>query len=419
MPVPFILRERGRLEHNARSVVRRQAFVIPIYRWQDGPFYRLGLQFYDFLAGTWSFGPSRWLSRDETLQHLPGILTRQLRGGVLFWNGQFDDARLALQLAKLAAREGAILLNHTACVDYLRRSGTVCGVRIFDKILQGELEIPTRVTINATGVEVDSMRRLVDASKPPLIAASQGSHLVLPKAFLPGTSALLLPATDDGRVLFAMPWKERILLGTTDIPAIDLTAFPQIRPEESAYLLDHISRYLATRPSLDHICSTFTGRRPLFRKTESDLASTARLSREHVIEHTHPGLFSVAGGKWTTYRKMAEEALHRVENEQHWQARPCRTRNWPLLPLPPELDPPDREVFFLEKGLPAALIRYFMQNEMAETVEDILARRTRCLLLDARKAMQMAPAVATQMRQINGREVDWEKQQLADFSQTV
>lgn len=410
------LQERGRLENNAPGMVRRQAFVIPVYRWQDGPFYAAGLKFYDALAGTWSFGPSRWLSREETVQHLPGITTLDLRGGVLYWDGQFDDARLAIQLAKSAAREGAILLNHANCVDYLRQSGTICGVRIYDKVNQETLDIPARVTINATGVEVDSMRRLVDSAKPPLISASQGAHLVLPQAVLPGSSALMLPATDDGRVLFAIPWMARIILGTTDTPVREISPQPQARAEELSYLLDHVSRYLVTRPGLDDICSTFAGLRPLFRKTN---VSTARLSREHVIEHTHPGLFSVAGGKWTTYRKMAEDTLSRVESEQDWKPRTCRTRNWPLLPLPHQLDLVNSAATSPENGLPTELIRYFMSEEMAETVEDILARRTRWLLLDAGQAMRMAPSVVREMRRINGRDDNWEQQQLSDFGKVA
>ena len=275
------LRERGRLLRNAPHLVHNLAFVIPNYSWWDGPFYALGLKLYDAMAGRLSLGASRWLGRDETLRLIPTVEPAGLSGGVLYHDGQFDDARLAINLAQTAAGLGAAVVNHCECAGFIKEAGRITGVRARDLETGDEFEVRARVVINATGVFVDSIRRMDEPASRPVVTVSQGIHLVLPRKFMPGDAAMMIPNTADGRVLFAVPWHGRVVVGTTDTPMPEASAEPRALTEECRFVLGHACKYLAKDPVAADVLSVFAGLRPLVKARGA--GSTAKLSRDHTI----------------------------------------------------------------------------------------------------------------------------------------
>ncbi len=397
------LHERAILRRNAPHLVGDLPFVVPVYDWWEGPFYGAGLKLYDLLAGRHGFGRSKLLSFDETVEKLPTIERRDLRGGVVYHDGQFDDARLVIELAKTAADHGAVLVNRMPVVAFVTRAGAITGVVARDGELGTEQEIPARVVVNAAGPYADHVLRLEDDSAPKMIRASQGVHLVLDREFLPGDSAIMVPHTDDGRVLFVIPWKGRVLVGTTDTP-VDETSFePKPFAEEIAFLLEHAGRYLRRHPTPADVLSAFAGLRPLVRS--GNHGSTASIARDHAVHVSRGGLVTIAGGKWTTYRKMAEDSVDHAALVGELPERACRTKD-------------------LAIGDPARTCRpenvaQAVRTEMARTVEDVLARRTRDLLLDARASLAQAPAVAGALAQELGRDAAWERSQLDSYERLV
>jgi glycerol-3-phosphate dehydrogenase len=405
------LRERGLLARNAPHLVHTLDFIIPAYGLTDRTFYGLGLKLYDTLAGPLSLGSSRILSRHETLEHLPNIEPSGLRGGVLYRDAQFDDARLAITLALTANDHDAVLLNHAEVLDFTREDGRITGVLVRDRIGGGDLSVRARFVINATGVYVDALRALEDPAAAPRVSVSQGAHLVLPRRFLPGASALMVPKTDDGRVLFAIPWRDRVLVGTTDTARPAPEAEPRALAEECAFLLSHARRYLSETPSAGDVLSVFAGQRPLVRGKAG--AETKSLSRDHSISIGPGGLLTVAGGKWTTYRAMAEEIVDLAAKITGLPPKPCPTAGLPLrasTPILPGSEPLHRQLPYFE-----AEVRRAAREEAAQTVEDVLSRRTRCLLLDARAASACAPRVAAILAEELGHEDAWIAAQTAAF----
>lgn len=404
------LEERGRLLRNAPHLVHQRAFIVPSYAWWESPFYGIGLKLYDLLAGRHGFAPSRYLGRNAVIAALPGIATTGLHGGTRYIDGQFDDARLAVALAQTAAAKGATLLNYCPVVALCKKNGRVSGAVLRDAETGADFTVTARVVINATGPFCDEVRRLDDPQAVPLITPSQGTHLVLPRRFLPGDSALLVPHTADGRVIFIIPWLDRVLVGTTDIPVTQATPEPQPQAAEIDFLLATAKRYLAKPVGRDDILSIFAGIRPLV----SGQGATAGLSREHtLLVDPNSGLLSVAGGKWTTYRRMAEQAVDLAQRLGQLPAEPCPTANLPICAASaPEPSPP------LHPGLPltAGEIRRACREEMARRVEDVLARRSTCLLLDAAAAVAIAPAVAALMADELGRDASWVDQEVAAFT---
>jgi len=426
------LHERTLLRRNAPHLVHDLPFVVPSYDWWQGPFYGVGLRIYDLLAGRHGFGRSRPLTREQTLERLPGLEPVGLRGGVVYHDGQFDDARLVVHLARTAWREGATLLNY-APVTGLRRSGDiVTGVTMRDSESGEEIEIPARGVINAAGVFADAVRRFDDPQAMSMLRPSQGVHLVLDRSFLPGNAAIMVPHTDDGRVLFLIPWQGRVLVGTTDTAVKDVAVEPRAKPGEIAFLLEHVGRYLVRDPGPGDVLSVFAGLRPLVAGGE---VSTAALSRDHVVHVSPAGLVTVVGGKWTTYRKMAQDAVDqaavvadlppeacvtaelRIHGAAEGDSSPgphgadrgaveavCAERPGWGQPIVPGLD--------VRRGDVAWAARY----EMARTVDDVLARRTRSLLLDARAALEAAPAVADVLAAELDRDTTWAEQQAQEFT---
>ena len=429
------LRERGLLCRNAPHLVHSLPFVIPNYHWWEGPFYGIGLKVYDGLAGRLGLEPSRWLTRGDVLELLPNLEREGLNGGILYHDGQFDDARLAINLAQTAAEHGAVVLNHCRCAGLLKEKGHVAGLRLIDEEGGREFEVRARAVINATGVFADSVRAYDEPSAPPLLSPSQGIHLVLPADFLPGNTAVMIPKTDDGRVLFAVPWHGRLVVGTTDTPVAQAALEPRALPEEIDFVFGQITRYLARDPSRHDVLSVFAGLRPLI-KAEAE--STAALSRDHLISVSESGLITLGGGKWTTYRKMAEDVIDHAEMVGGLDQHACRTRD---LPVHGAAGAPAAESSHLRVyGADAAGIRdlitaepalgrrlhpqlefleaevvWHARHEMARTVEDVLARRTRALLFDAQAALEAAPRVAALLASEFGRDTAWQAHQVRHF----
>ncbi|HMS79779.1 MAG TPA: glycerol-3-phosphate dehydrogenase/oxidase [Burkholderiaceae bacterium] len=429
------LHERAALLRNAPHLASPIGFVMPAYRWWEARFYGAGLALYDRLAGRDALGRTRRLDRAATLAELPGVRAQGLRGGVLYWDGQFDDARLALALARTAAAHGALLLNHVEAIDLLHEDGRVRGVRARDRETGEARDVRARAVVNATGVWVDALRARDGAASgrdvPPIVAPSQGVHLVVDRAFLPGERALLVPATADGRVLFAVPWLGRTLLGTTDTPREDLAAEPEPFADEVAFVLREAGRYLARAPTRADVRSAWVGLRPLVRPSGESAADTKALSREHTVTTSPSGLVSVTGGKWTTYRAMAEDVLERCADAGLIERRPggatatLRLAGAPAPggsapgqgPAPPIAAPPGPHLYgsdapaldalpgadrMLAEGLTEAMVRSAARREGARTVEDVPARRSRLLFLDAAAADAVAPEVAALMREETG-----------------
>lgn len=431
------LQERDTLRRNAPHLVHELAFVVPSYAWWESPFYGAGLKVYDFLAGHHGFGVSRHLSADRVAELLPGIATAGLHGGTLYYDGQFDDARLAVSLARTAVDEGATLVNYCETIALQKDGGgRIVGAILLDRESGREHAVAARCVVNATGPFCDSLRRLDHPDAAPVIAPSQGAHLVLDREFLPGNAALMVPHTDDGRVLFAIPWHHCLLVGTTDTPVPEVGGEPLATVTEIDFLLANLNRYLSRPARREDIRSIFTGIRPLVRSAPN--ANTASLSRDHsLFADPASGLITITGGKWTTYRRMAEDTVNVAAERAGLVRRPCTTRALPIhgthreaerfgslaaygadAPAIQELINQDPRLGArLHPRLPAvaAEVLWACREEMARTVEDVLSRRTRSLLFDARAAAEAAPAVAGLMAAELGRDKDWEQLQSAAF----
>src|SRR3954465_8565949 len=298
------LRERGYLLKNAPHLTRALPFVVPVYSWTDKFYYGIGLKMYDVLSGKLSLGKTRLLNKKEALEHLPGIDKKNLRGGILYYDGQFDDARLAIELAVTAANNDATILNYCEAIDLLKENNEVKGVVFEDLINEITYEVTAQVVINATGVFTDRIIQMDEPEGEALVEPSQGIHLVVDKKFFPGGKAMMIPKTDDNRVLFAVQWHDKVVLGTTDTPVDEINFEPQPLEEEIEFVLSHANRYLAENITRNDVRSMFAGLRPLVRKRGAK--TTAMLSRDHTIMVSKAGLVTITGGKWTTYRKMAE-----------------------------------------------------------------------------------------------------------------
>jgi len=396
------LHERGILRENAPHLVHDLAFVVPNYEWWEAPFYGIGLRLYDLLAGKYGFGKSRNLSREETLGRIPTLRTDGLRGGVVYYDGQFDDSRLLIHLVWTAVEQGAMVVNYCRAETFAMEGGVVAGVVARDMESGETFDLKARVVINATGAFSDSVRRAADSSAAPMIAPSQGAHIVLDQSFLPGDSAIMVPHTSDGRVMFAIPWHGHTLVGTTDTPVSDVALEPRPLDAEIDFIIENAARYLHHAPGREDVLSAFAGIRPL---VKSGGGSTAALSRDHSIHVDANGLLTIAGGKWTTYRHMAEDSVNRAAMLGGLPERDCVTRSLRLHGYAED----SVSVYgsdaaaIAELGRSAALhpalpytegeVIWAVREEMARTVEDVLARRTRALLLNARAAMEMAPRV--------------------------
>lgn len=435
------LHERAIMMRNAPHLVRDLRFVVPRYSMWEGVFYGSGLKLYEMLSGKESFGPSKSLNVQETIAAIPNVNREGLEGGIEYHDGQFDDARMALTLVRTAADRGAAVANQLPVSELLKDAhDRVRGARVTDLETGAAFDIRARVVINACGIWADDVRRLDAPNAAPRVEPAQGSHVVLPKSFQPSDCAIMVPHTDDGRVLFAIPWHDVLVLGTTDIPREHPVDEPRPAPEEVHFILRNAERYLAKRPEVRDILSVFAGLRPLVRAAPGE--ATKDLSRSHTVLTSPSGLVTIIGGKWTTYRRMAEDAVDKAAQLAALAPVPCPTAalplhgaasydralhpdqdwarvygtDWPAIVDLERADPHNAQRLHPRLPHSRAAVIYAARHEMARTVEDVLSRRTRALLLDARAAMECAGEVAAMLARELKRSPDWQADQETSFA---
>ncbi|RIJ50505.1 glycerol-3-phosphate dehydrogenase/oxidase [Maribellus luteus] len=434
------LRERGRMRRNAPHLVRDMRFIIGNYKWWERSFYTVGLTCYDLLAGKLGLGRSLPLSSSRIKKEIPGLKQDGLMGGVVYHDGQFDDSRMAITLAQTAFDHGGACLNYVR-VNGLEKdsSGRVCGVRAVDLLDGHEFTVNSRVVVNATGVFIDDVMGMDSRQANKKVRPSQGVHLVVDRKFLGGDSALMIPKTRDGRVLFGVPWHDKVVLGTTDTPLNEASLEPCALEEEVDFILDQAGQYLAKQPTRSDVLSVFAGLRPLAAPTNGDGQKTKEISRSHKIYQADSGLLTITGGKWTTYREMAEEVVDRAIGIGGLSRRKCVTANMKLhgyavqgpesgwdyvygsdrekLRQLEQNDAANKELLHPEYSFRVSHVLWAVREEMAQTVEDVLARRVRALFLDARAAIEMAPRVASILAKELGKNNEWAREQVAVFNQ--
>jgi glycerol-3-phosphate dehydrogenase len=434
------LKERGILRQNAPHLVHDVPFVVPNYSWWEAPFYGIGLKIYDLLAGKYGFGRSRVLSREETLEHLPTLRQEGLRGGVIYHDGQFDDARLLIHLIATAVDHGAIALNYAPVIELRKDAdGFIDGVVAVDRETGERFTCAARVVVNATGIFTDEVRRMAEPEAATLIAPSQGIHLVLDRAFLREETAVMVPHTSDGRVMFAIPWHNHTVLGTTDTPIDKPSYDPLPLEEEINFILETAAEYLSHAPTRADVLSVYVGIRPLVKAAGGDATKTSALSRDHTIHIDASGLLTIVGGKWTTYRRMAQDTVDHAVTLGKLPDNPCVTETLHIHGYAEDADLFGALAVYgsdataiqtlvrerpelaeqLHSALPyiAAEIVWSARNEMTRTVEDALARRTRALFLNARAAIAMAPQVASLLAKELNKDSTWASDQVAVFTQ--
>lgn len=433
------LRERGRMKQNAPHLVKDQAFVISNYTWWDNFLYFCGLTFYDILSFGFGFGRSRFISPRKVLQYLPTVIKKGLKGGIVYHDGQFDDSRMAINLAQTAAENGAVVLNRASVEAILHDTdGNVSGVRFTDFESERKFEIKSKCVINASGVFVDEVMSMDMPAHKRLVTPSQGIHLVFDRKFLPGDHAMMIPKTSDGRVLFAVPWHNRIVVGTTDIPQTKPELEPKPLKEEVDFILETAALYFETPPTYSDVLCVFAGQRPLA-APDKEGKSTREISRGHKIIVSPHRLITITGGKWTSYRLMAEDTVDRAIRMGLLENRPCVTKKMRIhgYRKNPDLSDhlyvygSDRERILdliecnpalgcrISERYPytAAEVVWAVREEMALDVEDVLARRVRLLYIDAAEAIKAAPQTARIIADELGRDQQWVDDQVAAFTE--
>ncbi|SPE18739.1 Glycerol-3-phosphate dehydrogenase, FAD-dependent [Candidatus Sulfotelmatomonas gaucii] len=434
------LRERGHMLRNAPHLVHDLSFVVPAYSYFSLPYYGMGLKLYERLSGKLSFGRSELLSRKTTLELLPGVTNNHLRGGILYHDGQFDDARYAVSLVRTLQDLGGIAINYVEAIGLIEHGGKIAGIQARDVEDDTIFDLRARAVINACGVHAEDTLALDGRPRGSLLAISQGSHYVLPRSFLPGNTALMIPKTSDGRVLFAIPWHSALVVGTTDVPVDTTSPEPRVLPQEKQFLNETIARYFGQAPRPGEILSVWSGLRPLVRKGG---VKTSKLSRDHTILIAPSGLITVTGGKWTTYRRMGQDTIDRAAQVAALPKRPSNTLELKLhgwTPQSGDVNSTWESVYGsdlpalrslsdqspcleapLHPRLPFKLreVVWAARFEMARSVEDVLARRTRALFLDARAAIEAAPTVADLLAQELNRCEVWKEKELAKFLETA
>jgi glycerol-3-phosphate dehydrogenase len=429
------LKERGLMARNAPHICRTLTFVIPVYHWWASVFYGIGLKVYDALSGKLSMGHSHILGRKRTLEMIPTVQTKGLIGGVLYTDGQFDDSRLATTLALTLADLGGVAINYMPVRNLLKQEGKVSGVVVEDLESGRKYEIKARTVLNATGIFTDSVRRFDDPQARDMLSVSQGAHIVLDRSFMPGPNAIMVPKTEDGRVLFAIPWHQHAVIGTTDIPTENMSLEPRAMEQEIDFLLRHASHYLAKPVGRRDVLSIYAGQRPLVSANHGE--KTSKISRDHTIITSSSDLVTITGGKWTTYRLMGFDAVNHLVEIGKLPKKESRTENLRLHgylenagDLPERVygtdlakikklaqDEPELAQL-LHKRLPylAAEVVWAARMEMARTVDDVLSRRTRALFLDARAALEAAPLTAHLLARELKRDAAWEQDQVQQFT---
>jgi glycerol-3-phosphate dehydrogenase len=434
------LHERGLMLQNAPHLTSDQEFIIPLYTWFDVMMYYAGLKFYDLLSGRLSLGKSYFINPVRTIERLPNLKSEGLKGGIVYHDGQFDDSRMAISIASEAVKRGAILLNYFRVTGLTKsETGKIIGVKALD-IVSGEEYTPrAKVVINATGVFADSVSKMDNPGSQASIRPSQGIHLVIDRSFLASDSAIMIPKTEDGRVLFAIPWYNEVVVGTTDTPLEAISMEPKALDQEIEFILKTASDYLIRPPERKDVLSIFAGLRPLA-ADPSNPESTKEVSRRHKITLTKSGLLSVIGGKWTTYRRMAEESIDRAIKAGYIEKRSCVTSHLKLTGIS-SADDADRLMIYgdgykeikklfaedtsfgkvLHKDLPytKAEIIWICRNEMVVNIDDVLSRRTRALLINARASAEIAPLVTRVIADESGYDENWQKAQVDAYNELI
>ncbi|MGZ8549840.1 MAG: FAD-dependent oxidoreductase [Chitinophagaceae bacterium] len=428
--------ERGLLHRNAPHLVKDQTFIVPVYTVWDRLKYTIGLKIYDWIAGSLSLGPSIFISKKEMLEKIPGIKLKNLKGGVLYHDGQFDDSRLAINLVQSIWENGGYAINYMQVIGLPKdKNGKICGATVLDMESKKLFEFKAKGIVNATGVFVDAILQMDKPGSTKTICVSQGVHLVLDKKFYPSSDALMIPETSDGRVLFAVPWHDKVVLGTTDTPVKEPSLEPQALEKEIAFILETAGNYLSTKPQRGDVLSVFAGLRPLA-APQNDDQKTKEISRGHKIIVSTSKLFTILGGKWTTYRKMGEDMVNRIEKELKWGHKKPATAslhihgyaagtNWndPLYfygsdaPfIRQQMNGTADEWLSEELKIHRSQIIWAVEQEMARTVEDVLSRRTRALLLNAKESRRIAPEVVSIIAKVLGKDEQWKADQLESFN---
>lgn len=433
------LHERGRMRRNAPHLVKDMRFIIGNYQWWEQSFYTIGLTMYDILAGRLGLGRSHPLLKKTVRKEIPVLKQSGLRGGVVYHDGQFDDSRMAITLAQTAIDYGAVCLNYVK-VDKLTKdnSGKLSGVIATDQLTGDIYTFKSKVIVNATGVFVDDIMKMDVPETKKKVRPSQGVHLVVDNKFLGGKSALMIPKTKDGRVLFGVPWHGKVVLGTTDTPLNQSNLEPKALEEEVDFILDQAGQYLDIKPTRADVLSVFAGLRPLAAPSTDDCKKTKEISRNHKIYQSKSGLLTITGGKWTTYREMAEEAVNIAEKIGNLPPKKCITKTLKVHGYAPQTNDTNWDYVYgsdvekinqlkLEDKLNATLLHpkytftyahviWAVREEQAQTVEDVLARRVRLLFLDAKAAIQVARQVATIMAKEMNKSEEWVEQQVDEFT---
>ncbi len=429
--------ERGLLHRNAPHLVKDQTFIVPVYSLWDRLKYTIGLKLYDRIAGKLRLGPSVFISRKETIKKLPALQTKGLKGGVLYHDGQFDDSRLAINLVQTIRENGGDAVNYIKVVGLLKSgNGKTNGVTCVDTETNRPFTFAAKTVVNATGVFVDDILQMDKPGSEKTICVSQGVHIVLDKSFYPSSDALMIPETSDGRVLFAVPWHDKVVVGTTDTPVDEASLEPKALEKEIDFILDTAGSYLNNKPKRSDVLSVFAGLRPLAAPQNGE-QKTKEISRSHKIIVSPSKLFTILGGKWTTFRKMGEDMVNKIEKEMHWPHKKPGSAALHIHGYSIDANWSDPFYFY---GSDAALLRrqingtvdqwlseelkiheqqviWAVNHEMARTVEDVLARRTRALLLNAKESRRIAPQVAAIMAKTLGRDEQWKEQQLKEFNE--
>ena len=435
------LHERGYLSKNAPHLVKNQRFIIGNYSWWEKPFYTIGLTLYDLLAGRIGLGHSLPMNKKKVVKSIPQIVQKNLRGGVSYHDGQFDDSRLAVNLMQTAIEKGAIAVNYVKVSSLLKaEDGQVSGVVAEDVLDGGSFVLKGKCIVNATGIFVDEIIKMDNAEEKPLVRPSQGVHLVVDKSFLGGDDAIMIPKTSDGRVMFGVPWHNRIILGTTDTPVNDFVLEPKALAQEVDFILETAGRYLIRKPRREDVLCVFAGLRPLAApKKNANGAKTKEISRSHKLLAADSGLVTITGGKWTTYRIMAEETVDLALKVKKLPFKPCNTQSLKIHGYKQNPDLNDHlyiygsdqdEIIRLWSENPAyaeklhpdfeftvAEVVWAVRSEMARTVDDVFARRVRVLYMDARASIVMAPKVASILANELGKDKEWEKQQVLEYTE--
>jgi glycerol-3-phosphate dehydrogenase len=429
--------ERGLLCQNAPHLVRNQTFIIPVYNAWDRIKYTIGLKIYDWIAGRLSLGSSVFISRKKTLQALPGIKQQGLQGGVLYHDGQFDDSRLAINLVQSILEQGGCAINYVKVTGLLKnKDGKIEGVTAEDGETSASYAIKAKAVVNATGVFVDGILEMDNAAAPKSICVSQGVHVVLDKKFFPSQHALMIPETSDGRVLFAVPWHNKIVVGTTDTPVENASLEPRALEKEISFILDTASAYLMQKPTRNDVLSVFAGLRPLAAPKQGE-QKTKEISRSHKIIVSPSNLFTILGGKWTTFRKMGEDMVNKIEKQLGWTRTASATPHLPIHGATSNVNFGD-PLYFYGSDAPHIMqsmngtagqwisnelkihkmqVKWAVECEMARTVEDVLSRRTRALLLDAEESVRISLEVANIMAPLLNKNNDWVFEQVKAYTQ--